>query len=276
MKKAFITSCLILGCATASAQIDTIYTNEKVIPCNIAEVTETGVKFKYPNEEHINALTLNVVRRIVFRSGRVQDFVGITAFKDINSPTEWESVSISNVEAEVRGLYKICDVSSKAKGTTELSNQERVKRRAIDKIKMQAAIMGANVVYLMQMRSDGNKVDWWSGYSNSAETSLSGVGYSTKLLKYADFAHAVEGIRKLQATEKIWLANSNASYNTKTLSNVDLNIDKVYQENGMIYIDGDIESEKNTKFRVTYFDGSSFYIAYQGRSGVTTYKIALN
>lgn len=264
-----------MGCATASAQIDTIFTNEKTIPCNIAEVTETGVKFRYPGEEHINALTLNVIRKIKFKSGREQDFVGVTSFKDIKSPTEWDNVSISNVESETRGLYKICDVSSKAKGTTEFSNQERVKRRAIDKIKMQAAIMGANVVYMVQMRSEGNKVDMWSGMSNSSETSLSGVGYSTKLLKFTDFEKFVTGVKKLHATEKIWLANSDASFNSKALNNVMLNIDKVSEENGMIFIIGDIDSEKNNKFRVTYCDGTSFYIAYQGRNGVTSYKIAL-
>lgn len=56
----------------------------------------------------------------------------------------------------MKGLYKLDDVSSKAKGTTEFSNQERVKRRAVDKMKMQSAILG-NVIYMVQMRSDGTK-----------------------------------------------------------------------------------------------------------------------
>lgn len=59
-----------------------------------------------------------------------QEFAARTSFRRLSSPMEWEQVSIASVESEVQGLYKIDDVSSKAKGTTEFSNQERVKRRA--------------------------------------------------------------------------------------------------------------------------------------------------
>ena len=145
------------GIFAASAQVDTIYTHEGVIPCNITEITETAAKYQYPGESHSNSLSLNAVSKIVFRSGRVQEFAARTSFRRLSSPMEWEQVSIASVESEVQGLYKIDDVSSKAKGTTEFSNQERVKRRALDKMKMQAAILGGNVVYMVQMRSDGTK-----------------------------------------------------------------------------------------------------------------------
>lgn len=128
---------LFAGIFAASAQVDTIYTHEGVIPCNITEITETAAKYQYPGESHSNSLSLNAVSKIVFRSGRVQEFAARTSFRRLSSPMEWEQVSIASVESEVQGLYKIDDVSSKAKGTTEFSNQERVKRRALDKMKMQ-------------------------------------------------------------------------------------------------------------------------------------------
>lgn len=62
---------LFAGIFAASAQVDTIYTHEGVIPCNITEITETAAKYQYPGESHSNSLSLNAVSKIVFRSGRV-------------------------------------------------------------------------------------------------------------------------------------------------------------------------------------------------------------
>ena len=41
---------LFAGIFAASAQVDTIYTHEGVIPCNITEITETAAKYQYPGE----------------------------------------------------------------------------------------------------------------------------------------------------------------------------------------------------------------------------------
>ncbi|MEF9931402.1 MAG: hypothetical protein RR770_03755, partial [Bacteroidales bacterium] len=137
----YILTLLSLFCSIsyATAQIDTIYTHQERIPCNIVEITETAAKFQYPGETHSNSLSLNAISKIIYRSGRIQQFASRTSFRNFTSPMGWEQVSIASVESEVQGLYKIDDVSSKAKGTTEFSNQERVKRRALDKMKMQAA-----------------------------------------------------------------------------------------------------------------------------------------
>ena len=48
---------LFAGIFAASAQVDTIYTHEGVIPCNITEITETAAKYQYPGESHSNSLS---------------------------------------------------------------------------------------------------------------------------------------------------------------------------------------------------------------------------
>lgn len=44
-------------------------------------------------------------------------------------------MTVTAVESEVKGLFKVGDVSAKAVGTTELSNQERVKNRRTGSLK---------------------------------------------------------------------------------------------------------------------------------------------
>lgn len=262
------------GIFVASAQVDTIYTHEGAIPCNITEITETAAKYQYPGESHSNSLSLNAVSKIVYRSGRVQEFAARTSFRRLASPMEWEQVSIASVESEVQGLYKIDDVSSKAKGTTEFSNQERVKRRAVDKMKMQAAILGGNVVYMVQMRSDGTKYNWLTGAGSTAETSLFGVAYSSQMPRLADVERLVGKGTRFDVVEEVTMVNTDSRYSMNKTAET-LAVDRVYDDSGIVMIEGSIKGVKEHAFRVTFCNESDFYIAYKTRRGVFSYKVTV-
>lgn len=265
---------LFAGVFGASAQVDTIFTHEAVIPCNITEITETAAKYQYPGEAHNNSISLNAVRRIVYRSGRVQEFAARTSFRRLSSPMEWEQVAIASVESEVQGLYKVDDVSSKAKGTTEFSNQERVKRRAIDKMKMQSAILGGNVVYMVQMRSDGTKYNWLTGGGSTAETSLFGVAYSSQMPRLADVEKLVNSHTDFSVIEEVTMVNTDSKYSVDKMAEK-LTIDRVYDDSGLVMLEGHIRGIKEQVFRVTFCNESDFYIAYKTRRGVFSYKVTV-
>lgn len=272
MKKTTLLLLCLFATLTSFAQVDTIYTHTGVIPCDIKEITETSAVYSYPGESFNNSTTLNTISKIVFRSGRVQKFVAQTSFKQLSSPLDWEMVSLANTESEIRGLYKLGDASSKAKGTTEFSNQERVKQRALDKIKMQAAIMGGNVIYMAHMRSEGNKSGFWE--DTSAETSIMGVVYTNKLIPIEAFLQQINNKKNFSITEEIHLANSNSSINQNNI-NSRIDIDKIYEEGGMIMIDGSIPYCDQKTFRVSYLNESLFCIVYKTRRGVFSYKVIL-
>lgn len=275
MKSAIFLLLLLLGnVSTAAAQIDTIYTHEKCIPCNIIEITETAAKFQFPGEPHNNSLSLNAISKIVFRTGRVQEFASRTSFRHLASPMDWQQVSVASVESEVQGLYKVDDVSSKATGTTEFSNQERVKRRALDKIKMQAAILGANVLYMAQMRSEGVKTNLWTGVSSSAATSLYGVAYSSQMPQLAAAMELIGDKKEFPVVEEVSLTNNDTNYGQYATKKT-LTIDRIYDDSGLVMIKGTLSKCKETLFRVTFCNDNDFYIAYKTRRGVFSYKVTV-
>lgn len=139
-------------------------------------ITPEAVKYVYPNEEVLNSLYKNAVVKVAFKSGRVQTFAEGTSFKKLQGPEEFELVSITQVESETRGLFKLSEVSSKARGTTSFANMERVKERAMSKLKIEAAIHGANVVYLVQQSTAPNL--YGNNSSTPTATNLAGVAYS--------------------------------------------------------------------------------------------------
>src|SRR5471030_2934650 len=189
----FVVIALLLITATIRryAQVDTVIVNNQKIACSVKEITPDAIKYTFPGEDVINSVYKNTVQKIVFKSGRVQTFAEATSYKTVSNVMDYDKVTITSVESEVRGLYKLSDVSSKAKGTTTLSNQERVKERAYRKIKIQAAMFGANVIYLTNQRTEGNKYGSYYTSGSTAETNLTGIAYSNVLPDFEAFKKVI-------------------------------------------------------------------------------------
>jgi len=117
-KFVFVVLITLISFSNSYAQMDTVFLNNQRIACSVKEVTPEAVKYTFPGEDVINSVYKNTVQKIIFKSGRVQTFAESTSFKEIKGVMDYEKVTITSVESEVKGLFKISDVSSKAKGTT--------------------------------------------------------------------------------------------------------------------------------------------------------------
>lgn len=277
MKKFILSSILLMSAPTAMCQIDTIYSSNQVIPCNVMEVGSDAVKFTYPNETASNTLYINAVHKIIFRSGRVQEFAAATSFRKLRNPADWENVTISSIESEIKGLYKLGEVSSKAKGTTGFSNQEQVKMRAMRKLKMDAAMMGANIVYIYNMRSDGNKTDWVGfGGSSTAETSISGISYTNSPITATE-------VQKLMADRsgytyqapKVYILRKGDADMTSQNLKLTFEFQNVVNESGVTFLQGQLGKIKANRFQVVFVDSHNIYVRFTDKSAVYVYQINL-
>jgi hypothetical protein len=257
----------------AYSQQDTIVTNNEEIICSVKEITSDAVKFTYPGEDLINTIYKNTIEMIIFKSGRVQKFAEATSFKTVKGPEDFENVSIAKVESEVRGLFKLADVSSKAKGTTTLSNIERVKERAYRKLKIEAAMQGANVVFLTQQETTGNQMGTRYQAGKSTETNLDGVAYANKIPKFDDFNAMIGGKSQFNIITRMKLWSSGSDMETDPLAGV-FTITNVTNENGLIMIEGNNPKIRETIFRVVYFNDTRFVLVYEDKSSI--YNIVLS
>ena len=252
MKKLLFTVIGIILAAFSYGQSDTIYSNNLKIACSVKEITPEAVKFIYPGEEVLNSFYKNTVQKIVFKSGRVQTFSEATSFKDVASVDDFENVTISRVEGEVKGLFKLGEISAKAVGTTALANQERVKERAYRKLKMLAAMMGGNIVYLIDQRTQGNKLGTEYQAAQAAETNK------------RNFVAVAQA--------KLW---SSASDISRPVTFKKFVINSITNDNGLIMLDGTLEGERNySKFRVVSFSKDYFNIYYEDKS--TSYNLTVS
>jgi hypothetical protein len=188
---------------------------------------------------------------------------------------DYDKVTITSVESEVRGLYKISDVSSKAKGTTVYSNQERVKERAYRKMKIQAAMFGANVVYLTNQRTEGNKHGSYFTSGSTAETNLTGVAYSNALADFDGFKKLIGNHSTVVAIQKFELGASDSDVSQENINKV-LTINNIVNDNGIVYIEGNLQGEKNvSRFQLVKFSGNNFSIAFKEKGTAYNFVVSI-
>lgn len=257
----------------ASAQTDTLFMNNQKLPVLVREVTEDAVKYSYPNEDLVNTVYKNGLEKIVFKSGRVQTFAESSSFKKVASVNDFANVTITSVEGEIKGLYKLGDVSSKAKGTTTFSNQERVKERAYRKLKIQAAMMGANIVFLTNQRTEGNKFGGYFQSGSSAETNLTGVSYSNMLPDFNQFKKLIASRTDFVTYEQFKLGASDADLSTEVDSRA-LTIKNIINDNGIVTIEGTLDGvTKYDKFMLSGLSADHFNIFYRDKGTVYNYSV---
>ncbi len=267
MKTKLFCSIIFLFSLNAYSQttFDKIYTNNKIIECVIKEVTPDAVKFSYPNEDLLNSIYKNTITRIEYKSGRVEEFSEATSFKTVRSGADWENVSVSQIEGEIKGLYKLGDVSSKAKGATALSNINKVKDRARKKLKIETAMMGGNIVYLTQQDTKGNV--WGSEYqaSQSTETNYAGVAYTNKRPDYNEFEVKFNKNKHFRFVSKEFLGNNSTEMKTMAPKTNHVILQGIHNESGFIYVQANINGEKSNEFRVSYFDDEVLVLMYRDK-----------
>jgi hypothetical protein len=258
MKNLFVMMLTVLS-LNSYAQLDTIFTNNKKIACNVKEITNESVKFSYSGEEIINSLYSKTVQKILFKTGRIQIFNETSTYKKVTGADDFNKVTITSVENEVVGLFNLGDISSKAQAGTVFANMEKVKEKATKKLKIKAAMLGANLIYLSQSQTSGFSIGN-TGYTKSVE----GIAYSNMLPNFDEFIHLIGSKTIFQTNGKIKFSSHDDDYSIKEFSkNVQLN--KIYNENGLIMINATISGISSNTFRVIDFTNIAYSLVWKDK-----------
>lgn len=280
--KLIITFLLLLAAIQYSfAQTDTLYTIHDKIPCVVKEITPEAVKYSIPGEELINSIYRNTVQKIVFRNGRVQTFSEITAYKKLRGFHDFDNVTITQVESEVKGLYKVGEATTSAQAGSMFTGMDKIQERALRKMKIVAAMMGANVVYLAHLQAKGS--DWGlsggglfhNSHASAAETFLSGVIYTNELLSSEEFKSRIAGKTVFRVVEKAKFVKTSDNIRVYS-SKRKFSLQEVKEENGHIVVAGALEgASKHKQFRIASFDKDFFYIYYQEKGVSYSVKVVI-
>ncbi len=170
MKKLVLTLAVVLISVFAYTQ-DKIYTHKgDLIDCKVTEMGENIIKFKYEGEDLINSISKNLVSQIKFANGRIQK---VTDKVVVTSELDWAKVLITNLESDVEGLTRVGELMAKASSGWSTTNQGKMEKKAMDKLKKEAASQGCHVVLILSTTGKGGH----SGVSGGAKASVTGIAY---------------------------------------------------------------------------------------------------
>lgn len=263
------------------AQSDTLYTIHDKIPCVIKEITPEAVKYAIPGQELINTAYRSTVQKIVYQDGLVQTFTEVPAYKKLRSIHDFENVTVTRVEDEVEGLYKVRDVTTSAQVGSLVAGRDNVQERALREMKIIAAMMGANVVYLTNLQPRGTDRRLRSAgpfqhfHASTVETFLSGIIYTDELPNFDEFNSTIAGKTVFKIVEKAQFtktADDIRVYSSKRK----FTLKEVKDENGHIVVVGALDgASKHNQFRVATCDKDFFYIYYQEKGVSYNVKLAI-
>lgn len=254
--------------------LDSIFTSEKLIIAKVKSVEPDVVTFTFPNEEVVTSIYKNTVRKIRFASGRTQIFTEALALKEIESGFDFDQVSITRLESETKGLIKLDEIFTKAVGTTVFSNITTVKERAFRKMKIQAAMSGGNLVYMLDQSTVGNQAGSAFQAGKATETILSGIVYTNNLPKI-DYVKEVIKDNKFFQSFKITLIGRNSTdIEELDMSLSTIYIENIYEESGLVYVKAKVQRYSNEIFRVVFVEND--VVTLMWKDGNKIYNVAFN
>ncbi len=264
---------LFFSSAAMAQNADTIVTMRGKLVAHVKEVTPDLIAYTNPNESVIYKIERGAVSKIVFASGRVEKFADMKSLAKINGAFDWPQVDVATTEYETKGLYKIDLISTKATGTTVYSSVTKVQERAINKLKMAAAIMGGNLVYIKNEALEGNIQSEHGGRTSRAQ--LLGTVYCSELLDESKFKATLKEGDRYTIISKIGLRNNDADIQSIKTANEEVEINSVQSDKGFIYLTLTIDGKKSKiVHRVLSFSDTRILVAY--REGQAYYNLVLS
>lgn len=173
----FLVSLTISTFSLAQSKNDVIHLAEGPKEVQVIEVGFNTIKYSFPNEKTVYSISKHHVNKIEFASGREEVFE--SPFQPVHGLDDFEKVYISYNPDDVMGLESKGELFSKATGVTTLSSINNVKNRAMEKLKAEASMLGANVVFIGDVYQRGNTYGGENQAGNSTQTTFSGTAYST-------------------------------------------------------------------------------------------------
>jgi hypothetical protein len=267
---AFRAATILLLSATSLRAQDTLFTQTEKLVVQVTEITDESIRYVYPNETLTNSIAKNVVKKIHFASGRVQEFTQFSNLQQVKSWEDWEKVSLTKLEHEVKGLIRLEEVTSKARGTTGVSNVTRVKDRAYKKLKIETAMLGGAIAFITDEDIEGNR-----NYGNSttpAEAFMSGIAYAESVPQASEVADWISRFQTFNHVQTITQGNNAVEPNIGNGSgNVFLPAPE--QEGALTYLTTSIDRFNNARFRVTHLQDNSITLLIRDKKNTYNYVV---
>jgi hypothetical protein len=233
---------------------DILFTFKENIPCRVKEVTPSMVKYSYPHEEVIYSMPLGNVQKIVFSSGRVQQFSSEPLVKQVRYVEDWKNVLVIKNQTEVYGfgLKPFAEMTIYSK----YGSVQSARTMAATQLMQLAAMKGHPVVLKTFEEEELND------HSGIRKDIIGGIPYGDSLLlpTMEKLTSLIGSKTKLDVTRKYVLSPTGLA---DALVKTHFYYTNMVTKNGIVYLVGNIGLHEGA-FRLVYLGPSYFVLYFKG------------
>lgn len=257
----------IFTCAKPlQAQWDTIYTQYAPIVCTVKEVQLSSVRYVLPDEDVLNSIARVRVEKIAFHSGRVQTFLEFKKLMPVNHAKDFRNIHITFDRDDAAGLVNLGIVNTNARSYTWLVNPAHLQERSLHKLRVAAAMLGANLLLIEQQNTLLSPVD-----NAAANSLLTATAYSDRILDAEAFKQFIGDRKNFKLSRQIELRSSSRTY-LETLTYGAFQLGKVEQQGPFVVVTGrmNVDSgalpKRSIAFRLISYGDNSFTLYTQPKA----------
>ena len=257
----------MLLCLSAFGQTDTIFTKIDTISCKVVKIKKDSIAYSTTNNGSILLISKKKVDKIVYKNGKMVSIKEELSLKRIEGVSEYNDVQISFNDSDITNCTKIIKVSTEYSSAN--NGQSKSLNKAYSLLKLQAAMLGANIIYLPEQNAlDPNKV------GDTTQTSITGIAYCDKLPTLEMFQKAIGENTTFGSTEQ-WYMHLGKPDVYQFHYSGKLIIDHAYEDKGFVYIEAELKSFPKVKtFRLISLSAKSFMLYFE--MGTTAYNVQID
>lgn len=190
----------------------------------------------------------------------------MSSYKTIHGAVDYKDVTITIVPNDVNALFQVANLTSKEQAGTVFANMEKIKQKAINKLRIKAAMMGANYVYYQENRTTG-----YSASNQGYTTYLEAVAYSNALPEFNSFKNRIGNKKEFYVSEIISYNGKSEMYNKKTVTNK-IELINIQNIEGFIHVE--IKMNKKTEhYKVISFNNETFILMHSDNRNIVNLKV---
>ena len=180
----------------------------------------------------------------------------------VKNGLDWEYVTVIQNDRELKGLYQLDQVNSKAKAATGWGSVGKMENRAKRKLLLETAMNGGNVVFLTQQNSSTRT------QNSSSSSVMGGVAYGSKIPNYTSFKNLVESNNEFRYVEQHLLGVNNDDMKISTQNGEVVKLSNAEKNGHLIYVSANVPGIDESKLRVSYFDNEQVILVYRTKKHI--------
>lgn len=268
MNKIVIFTLFFFAHLTGFGQTDTIFFKNQKISCKVIKIKTDSINYLLIDSEIKHAITKKEVDKIVYKNGKTFSVKDDIRIVHVDGISNFNDVVITFTSSDTIKCTKIANIEVRFEN--DQSGQSKYLEKTYKLLKIHAAMVGANIVYVPDQKALST-----DGIKDSSITHFYGIAYSNSIPALDEFDKIIGEKTEFNATEQWYLPKDRTDvyqlyFNGKFI------INELIETEGFVYINGELKGfPRATSFRLISMSSKFFTVSFELNNTIYNVEVTL-